>query len=67
MIRGDPRPGITSPIIGPRTLEQLEDNLGSLELKLGPEDLARIDAISPPGDVVVPFYQAPFGPHELRW
>ncbi|AUX46461.1 aldo/keto reductase [Sorangium cellulosum] len=61
------QPGITSPIIGPRTLEQLEDNLGSLELKLGPEDLARIDAISPPGDVVVPFYQASFGPHEIRW
>jgi hypothetical protein len=27
----------------------------------------RIDAISPPGGVIVPFYEAAFGAHENRW
>jgi aryl-alcohol dehydrogenase-like predicted oxidoreductase len=33
---GDPL--VTSPIIGPRSLEQLEDNLGAAGLRLPPED-----------------------------
>jgi len=61
------QPGITSPIIGPRTHEQLADNLAALEVKLTSEDLARIDQISPPGEVTVPFYNAEFGPHLQRW
>jgi aryl-alcohol dehydrogenase-like predicted oxidoreductase len=61
------RPGVTSAIIGPRTLAQLEDNLRALDVTLDGEELSRIDAISPPGDVVVPFYEAPFGPHPYRW
>src|SRR4029079_19258830 len=60
------RPGITSPIIGPRTLAQLEDHLGALSLSLSKEELERIDAISPPGAHAVPFYEAAFGPHEHR-
>jgi aryl-alcohol dehydrogenase-like predicted oxidoreductase len=40
------RPAVTSPIIGPRTLEQLEDNLGALDLALTPEDVADIDRAS---------------------
>jgi hypothetical protein len=43
------------------------DNLAALEVKFSKEDLARIDAISPPGDVIVPFYTAEFGPHPERW
>jgi aryl-alcohol dehydrogenase-like predicted oxidoreductase len=58
---------VTSPIIGPRTLEQFEDNSSALDVKLTPEDLAHIDRISPPGGVIVPFYQAAFGPSEHRW
>jgi aryl-alcohol dehydrogenase-like predicted oxidoreductase len=61
------QPGITSSIIGPRTREQLEDNLAALALRFSREDLARIDAVSPPGDVIVPFYNAEFGPHPHRW
>jgi aryl-alcohol dehydrogenase-like predicted oxidoreductase len=61
------QPHITSPIIGPRTLDQLEDNLRALEVKLTPADLAQIDRISPPGGVIVPFYQAAFGPSEHRF
>ena len=60
------RPGITSPIIGPRTMEQLEDNLGAADLELSAEDLAKIDKISPPGLMAAPFYQADFGPHGYR-
>jgi aryl-alcohol dehydrogenase-like predicted oxidoreductase len=61
------QPGITSPIIGPRTMEQLEDNLGALDVKVTDEDRARIDAIIPPGREVVPYYEADFGPHRYRW
>lgn len=67
------QPGITSPIIGPRTCEQLEDCLGSLAVKLIPEDIARLDQIAPPGRVTVPYYGADgqawttWGPHWYRW
>jgi aryl-alcohol dehydrogenase-like predicted oxidoreductase len=39
-------PVITSPIIGPRTLEQLEDNLGAAGLRLEDAEQARLDEIS---------------------
>jgi aryl-alcohol dehydrogenase-like predicted oxidoreductase len=61
------QPGITSPIIGPRTMEQLEDNLGALPLTLTAEDHATIDQLVPPGRMVSPFYEADFGPHQYRW
>ncbi len=61
------QPHITSPIIGPRTLEQFEDNSKALDVKLSAEDLAHIDRISPPGGVIVPFYQAAFGASPHRW
>ncbi|HSH09520.1 MAG TPA: aldo/keto reductase [Oceanipulchritudo sp.] len=59
--------GITSPIIGPRTMEQLEDNLKALEIKLSAEELAMVDELVPPGQMVSPFYNAEFGPHKHRW
>ena len=40
------QPGVTSPIIGPRTMAQLEDNLGALAVEIAPEQRARLDAIS---------------------
>jgi diketogulonate reductase-like aldo/keto reductase len=43
------RPGVTCPIVGPRTAAQLEDNLECLDVRLTPEDLARLDEIAPPG------------------
>lgn len=45
-------PGVTSPIIGPRTMEQLESHLAALEVVLTDEVLDRIDAICPPGENV---------------
>jgi aryl-alcohol dehydrogenase-like predicted oxidoreductase len=42
-------PGVTCPIIGPRTMEHLESQLPALELRLGPDVLDRIDEIVAPG------------------
>ncbi|MDE0556576.1 MAG: aldo/keto reductase [Candidatus Poribacteria bacterium] len=38
-------PDVTAPIIGPRTIEHLEENLSVLELKLDDEVLAKLDEI----------------------
>jgi aryl-alcohol dehydrogenase-like predicted oxidoreductase len=59
------QPGITSPIIGPRTMEQLEDNLVALEMQISEEDRKWVDDLVPPGRMVSPFYEANFGPHEF--
>jgi aryl-alcohol dehydrogenase-like predicted oxidoreductase len=61
------QPAVTSPIIGPRTMEQLEDNLGALDTRITDHDRARIDAIIPPGRMVSPFYEADRRPHLHRW
>ncbi len=60
------QPGVTSPIIGPRTLEQLEDNLKALEVDITDEDRMGIDSVTTPGGSVSPYYEADFGPHIYR-
>ncbi len=60
------QPGVTSPIIGPRTMEQLVDNLGALEVDITAADRQRIDELVPPGRMVSPFYEADFGPNLHR-
>jgi len=60
------QPGVTSPIIGPRTMEQCLDNLGALDLVITDEDRKRVDDVIPPGRMVSPFYEAQFGPHPYR-
>ena len=40
-------PAVTSPIIGPRTMEQLEGSMRALEIKLDEEALSKLDAIWP--------------------
>lgn len=42
------RPGVTSTIIGARTLAQLEDNLAAIDLKLSAAHVARLDELSMP-------------------
>ncbi|KAA2261932.1 aldo/keto reductase [Solihabitans fulvus] len=42
------RPGVSSVIVGPRTLEQLEQNLAGLDLDLPKELAARLDEVSQP-------------------
>jgi aryl-alcohol dehydrogenase-like predicted oxidoreductase len=47
-------PGVTSAIIGPRTMEQLESQLPGAEAVLSDEVLDRIDAIVKPGVTINP-------------
>ena len=61
------QPHVTSPIIGPRTMSQLDDNLGSLDVVVTDEDRAALDQVAPPGQVSAQFYEADFGPHPHRW
>jgi len=42
-------PAVTAPIIGPRTMEQLESQLGAVDVTLSIDILDRIDKIVPPG------------------
>ncbi|RDV45221.1 aldo/keto reductase [Leifsonia sp. ku-ls] len=42
-------PGVTAALIGPRTMEQLDDLLAAAEVELSDDVLDRIDAIVPPG------------------
>ena len=42
-------PAVTSAIIGPRTMEQLEGNLGADDIRLDKAVLERIDELVPPG------------------
>jgi aryl-alcohol dehydrogenase-like predicted oxidoreductase len=65
------QPGITAPIVGPRTLEQLIDNLGAAELTVSDEDRARLDAVAPPRSVTQSYYDGgmgvDFSPRLHRW
>jgi aryl-alcohol dehydrogenase-like predicted oxidoreductase len=47
-------PAVTAAIIGPRTLEQLETQLGAADVKLDRQLLDRIDEIVPPGTTFNP-------------
>jgi aryl-alcohol dehydrogenase-like predicted oxidoreductase len=40
-------PGVTAPIIGPRTMEQLDSAVAVLDLNLSDEEMARLDEIFP--------------------
>ncbi|HXA59227.1 MAG TPA: aldo/keto reductase, partial [Streptosporangiaceae bacterium] len=42
-------PGVTSALIGPRTMEQLDDLLAGVEAAVGDDVLDQIDKIVPPG------------------
>jgi aryl-alcohol dehydrogenase-like predicted oxidoreductase len=55
------QPGVTSPIIGPRTMEQFEANLRALEVEVTDEDRFLLDNLIPPGTHVAEYYNADFG------
>lgn len=42
------QPGVTSPIIGARTVEQLDDNIGAADAKISAEQLAALNEVSKP-------------------
>ena len=41
------QPGVTGPIIGPRTVEQLESAVSALDIRLGEDDLRALDELFP--------------------
>ncbi|MEP6462726.1 MAG: aldo/keto reductase [Frankiaceae bacterium] len=49
------RPAVTSLILGARTTEQLEDNLGAADLHLSAEETARLDSASDPAAADYPY------------
>ncbi len=50
------QPGITAPLIGPRTVEHLEHMLPVLEMTLSDELAAACDELVPPGGAVASFF-----------
>ncbi|MGM9473472.1 aldo/keto reductase [Pseudarthrobacter sp. YS3] len=57
-------PGVTSAIVGPRTMEQLESYLPAADITLSTDVLDRIDKIVAPGVTVNPDDNS-YGAHEL--
>ena len=47
-------PAVTAAIIGPRTMEHLESQLGATDVELSTDVLDQIDAIVPPGTTINP-------------
>ena len=61
------QPGVTSPIIGPRTMDQLDDNLGALRIRLSDDELRAIDQVATPGENVSGYYEGnDWGPNLYR-
>ena len=57
------QPGITAPIVGPRTLAHLEDYLPVADMRLSDELRAACDELVPPGGMVANFHNsAGWGP-----
>jgi len=49
------RPGVTSTILGARTLAQLQANLRAADLQLAPQETAQLDAVSDPRPADYPY------------
>src|SRR5215210_1065748 len=64
------RPGVATVIVGARTEEQLTDNLGAADLRLGEDERARLDELSAP-PLLYPYWHQlktasdRFGPADL--
>ena len=52
------QPDVTSPIVGPRTLAQLEEALAVLPMTLDEATAARLDEIVHPGNAVADFHNS---------
>lgn len=52
------QPGMTAPIIGPKSVAQLTHMLGAADLSLDAELLAACDAINPPGTAIANFHNS---------
>jgi len=45
------QPGVTAPIVGPRTMAHLEDNLAALDVEIPAEVSSKVDELIPPGSI----------------
>ena len=62
------QPGVTAPLIGPRTCEHLEELVAVREMTLDPEIAAACDALVPPGSAVSDFHNTSgWMKTELTW
>jgi len=52
------QPGITAPLIGPRTLEQLEELFPVMEMSLNDNIREACDELVPPGSAVADFHNS---------
>ena len=52
------QPGVTSPIVGPRTMQHLEVALAVIDLRLDDEDRRRCDELVHPGNAVADFHNS---------
>jgi aryl-alcohol dehydrogenase (NADP+) len=59
-------PGITSAILGPRTMEQFDDLLAGAGVTLDDALLDRIDEIVPPGTDIAPLEGSAYNPPAIR-
>jgi aryl-alcohol dehydrogenase-like predicted oxidoreductase len=65
------RQAVSSVVLGARNVAQLDELLGAQDVRITADDSARLDQVSPPGGVIVPYYLddgfADFRPHRHRW
>jgi aryl-alcohol dehydrogenase-like predicted oxidoreductase len=52
------QPGVTAPLVGPRTMEHLEEFLPVLDMKLDESVRAACDELVPPGSAVANFFNS---------
>jgi aryl-alcohol dehydrogenase-like predicted oxidoreductase len=52
------QPGVTAPIMGPRTIDHLKDNLAILDKKFADEDRLLVDNLVHPGNAVADFFNS---------
>ena len=62
---------VTSVLIGPKTVAQLEDVLQARDVSFSDVELQSLSSVSTPGRVIVPYYIddafADFRPHKFHW
>lgn len=61
------QPGVTSPIIGARTAQQLQESTEACCVKLDDDLLKKIDEVVAPGSTVSRYYEANWGPNTRPW
>jgi aryl-alcohol dehydrogenase-like predicted oxidoreductase len=61
------QPGVTSTIIGPRTIQQLHGSMQALAVEISEEDQMRLDAVTRPGGALVVYGREKWQPHRFRW